>query len=176
MEFQTVGGINYFLQYHRTRDFKPTTFSLDREIKKGEVEAFLVRGVTPPEGLTVNTTLAYAGWALGEDYEKWNLNDEDASFDIHYNMVLYEIGSRKRKAQFIRGYGINDILWEIAIGHTSRSHIFKPEVSLIVPRNTLYEDDELELLFKEAERTGKDQSIKIHVVSDGRKAYVKRTN
>ncbi len=142
--------------------------------EEGEVKAFLVRGVTPPDGIIVKTTVTYAGWASGEDYEKWNLNDEDASFDIHPNMVLYELGSRKRKAQFIRRYGINNVLWEIAIGHTSRSHMFKPEVSIVVPRNALYEDNELKLLFKEAERTGKDQNVQIHIISDGKKAYAKR--
>jgi len=36
MELQTVGDTNFFLQYHRTRNFKPATFSFDENLKERE--------------------------------------------------------------------------------------------------------------------------------------------
>jgi hypothetical protein len=51
MEFQTFNGKNYFLQYHRARDFSPAGFTLDRSLKDGETEVLFVRGATPEEGM-----------------------------------------------------------------------------------------------------------------------------
>ena len=60
MEIKTVCDENYFLQYHRTRDFEPTQFKLERELESGEIEAQFVRGATPPEGVT-HKVIIYKG-------------------------------------------------------------------------------------------------------------------
>ncbi len=48
IETQTVADQFYFLQYHRTRDKNPVTFTLDRDLQEGEIPALFVRGATPP--------------------------------------------------------------------------------------------------------------------------------
>ncbi|MBI2029789.1 hypothetical protein HYT02_05205 [Candidatus Gottesmanbacteria bacterium] len=42
--------INYFLQYHRGTEFRPSTFTLNRNASKGEIEATFCRGATAEKG------------------------------------------------------------------------------------------------------------------------------
>ena len=174
MEFQTWEGKNYFLQYHKTRDFDPSTFVLERPPQAGEIEALLVRGKTPPEGIIVKATAAYTNWVLQKPYQAWTLSEEEASFDLHYNFVFWEMMSRKRKVQFVKSDSTDLTLYEIACKHVNRSHIFKPEISASFKRNTLLTGEEYLLLSKKSEETGQDQYIDVALVSDGRKAYLRR--
>jgi len=55
-----------------------------------------------------------------------------------------------------------------------RSFMFKPELSLIIERERLITEEERNVLYECAKKTGEDQTIFVQVISDGRKAYVKR--
>ena len=85
MEFKTWRERDYFLQYHRTRNFEPTTFTLDREPKNGEIEVLFVRGATMPEGMTVDTTVVDYYWnsSMGPNSKASEALplDEEGSFD-----------------------------------------------------------------------------------------------
>jgi len=91
MEIQTIGDKNYFLQYHRTINRDLSTFSLDRELENGEYLAKFVRGTTKPEGIILNVAMYYP---------EYKIEDEEASFDFHYNDSFSQIMGRKRIANF----------------------------------------------------------------------------
>ena len=88
IEVQTVNDTNYFLQYHRTRDFRPTTFTLERTAETGETEALLVRGSTPEEGIVCDVTVAHS-WLIQEKRTPQDLSsDEEGSFDYFFNYIF----------------------------------------------------------------------------------------
>jgi hypothetical protein len=176
MEFQTVDNKHYFLQYHRTRDFSEAEFVLDREAKKGEVEASFVRGATPAEGMVVNTTLLDGDWNSGKDYIDHSLPiGEEGSFDFHYLSIKSEILVRNRKLQVIEKGHVSHLFLELGIDHEQKSKIFKPQVSIVTEKRALRQDEkELEELFEKAHETGEDQKVPIYVISDGRRAFVSR--
>ncbi len=165
VEFQTAEGQNYFLQYHRTRDMEPCSWQLDRELEEGEFEAVFVRGATPPEGMVLNIAMYYP-------HDKYTINDtEDGSFDFHYDHIFSEIMSRYRKANFD-----NKSLWKLALfcadAHVPKSKLFNSQISISIDDDNL--PPELpEKLFNQTKESGKPATVKIRVVSDGRKAYVK---
>lgn len=174
MEFQVADDSNYFLQYHRVRNFSPVGFQLNREPQGDEVEALFVRGATPPQGFTVDATLFY-GVGFGEEVKKLPEN-EQASFDPSFQVAraFSEIMSRKRKLQVIHKFSfLKDTMLDLA-GHLLTSRILKPEVSIICAHDVLYAEKEYWALREEAARIRQDVRIRLHVVSDGRKAYIKR--
>lgn len=163
VEFQTTeDGTNYFLQYHRTRDFQQSTFRLDREPREEEVEAIFVRGATSPGGAVVQTSL----W-----YPEYTLFEEEASFDWHSQRVFSEIMSRKRTANLdVDPEGFDRVARRLAEGHTSRSALFNPQLSVVLNTDIIPEDQKKQVLGKV--REGEYATVPIHVVSDGRKAFV----
>lgn len=165
IEFQTVNGENYFLQYHRTRDFEEAKHSLDREPRDGEVKASLVRGATAPEGLTVNTSCYYRDFVL---------EDEEASLDLHLNLGFTELMARRRRVQFYWGDAEEMAFNSFSKSHLQRSTVFKPELFVAFDAEALLQDSEREILRYQTEKTGSPAGIPLHVVSDGRRAYVKR--
>ena len=96
---------------------------------------------------------------------------EDGSFDFHYHHIFSEIMSRRRKANFD-----NKSLWKLTLScidaHLPKSKLFNPEISISISDDNL-PPDLPEKLFKQTKETGKPATVKIRVVSDGRKAYVK---
>jgi hypothetical protein len=196
MEFQTYKGKNYFLQYHRTRDFLPVDFILDRDLKEGEIEVPFVRGATSKEGGTFKTTVYYAG--------NWYFNpeDEDGSFDLHHNRIFPELQFKKRKLQIINSKDLTNELTCLVADHIQKSKLFKPKVSAIfpielvmkdnevlwggydhvhfangrkyVPRDPTLKDGESIFNFSEEVQKGHNASMDIHFVSDGKRAFVKR--
>ena len=162
VEFQTVEGLNYFLQYHRTRDFSPSEWVLERDPEPGEEEVQFVRGVTSPDGLVLDTTLHYGA--------KLSLMDvEDASFDFPYNFIFADIMSRRRRVNFDRFLNASPTK-----RHSFKSMAFKSEVYVAIgPSETFYsiskrDDRELMLASKLTRRT-----TRIRLVSDGRRAFIK---
>ncbi len=176
MEFQTFSGRHYFLQYHRARNFEEKIFILNRELEDDEIQVDVVRGATPEEGFICKTTARYSAWESLGDYEKWSVSEfEEGSFDMHYNYVFTEIMTRRRRLQVLAPLDINVILFGLAIEHTQRSQLFNPEVSIIVSRlERLIAEEEMETFFCRARETGEDQYVTLRIISDGRKAYVKR--
>jgi hypothetical protein len=191
MEFQTVNDKNYFLQYHRTRDFSPSEFTLERAIQEGEIEVPFVRGATPMEGRNHKVTLYYAG------SRDWSMipEDEDGSFDFHTNWIFSDMQFKKRKLQAISD--MTEIFYIVAQHHT-KSQFFKPEISTIVPPETVLKNNEVlcsgnfadgqkysprdpilksgETVFNfyEEAKKGHNTYMMLHLISDGRKAFVRR--
>ncbi|MBW2965517.1 hypothetical protein KY342_00265, partial [Candidatus Woesearchaeota archaeon] len=177
MEFQTAeNGRNYFLQYHRTRDFKPTTFKLEREPEKDEIEPWFVRGATLPEGADYKVTLIYGGMVHRVDKDKYEvklLEKEDGSFDNHYYGVFVELMTKKRKIQIITEGNFDFSIRKLIAHHYPRSQTFKPEVSLLMHED-IFRDCNYRQLYEKARETGEDQYMDLHVVSDGTRAFIKK--
>ncbi len=189
LEVQTVVEemhvLYYFLQYHRTRDFVPADFSISN-IPDDAVEAEWVRGITGKKGIRYKTAVAYAADCTDSEWkDKWTIREEDACMALPFtacSQVFLEIMASKWKA-FVRDYITEnrfDINYEFAgmiHNHISRSLFYKPDVSFMASDShieKLFPAKEKEHLEKKAAETGKDQYIDIHIVSDGRKAYIKR--
>lgn len=164
VEFQSHEGKNYFLQYHRTRDMEPCLWQLDREPEEGEFEAEFVRGATSPEGMELNIAMYYPDG-------KYPIYDEDGSFDFHYDRVFSEIMSRFRKANFD-----NKPLWKIAMccadTHLPKSKLFNPQISISIDDSNMPPGLPSKLR-RQTNESGEPATVKVRVVSDGRKAYMK---
>ena len=161
MEMQrSLDGNLYFLQYHRTRDFSAPTFTLDREKEKGEIEALFVRGATKG-AFECEATVFYR-------HEDIVLSDsEDSSFGSRED-VFEEIMLRRRKVQLIRRHSKLNNYFPRIVGHSTKSELFKPEVSLCVKPFDLFSVDEWR---HHGEHGG---TISLRIISDGEKAFVKR--
>ena len=196
MEFQTVNRKNYFLQYHRARDFSPAGFTLDRALQDGEIEVPFVRGATSKDGERFKVTVYYAG--------EWYFNpeDEDGSFDLHHNWIFPELQFRRRKLQIISEKNLTKEFVSLVVGHSQRSKMFKPKISTIFPIESVMKDNEVlwggyenvhfghgqkyvprdpilkagETIFNFAEEAnkGRNSYMNLYFVSDGRKAFVRR--
>ena len=175
---------DWFLQYHRTRDFDFADFELTRNPEKGEFEMPFVRGKTPKEGIALKTTVYY-GRKTDENGNIINYfppeypQGEEASFDFHYNSVFSDVMNRKRKAFFGAMEECKEIsfIMQAMCGHDAIAPMFKPEVSV--------KGDFDEILEKsEDHRTpysklacnveGKNAFINLHLTSDGTRAFVKK--
>ena len=168
MEFVTFGGKDYFLQYHKGREFEASTFSLDRSPTKGEIDVFFVRGATQSEGISCNVTVDYA-WSYGKSVQKLP-EKEEASFDFFTDKVFSELMVRKRKLQILE----KAVLPEFAAGHKEYSKLMKPQVSIVEGIANILTKAELYALEERVENEGKDFGIDVHVVSDGTRAYLRR--
>lgn len=165
VEFQTHEEKNYFLQYHRTQDIELSTWKLERCLEEGEFEAAFVRGMTVPEGIILNVAMYYPDEIiLTEDIE-------EGSFDFHYNHIFSEIMSRKRIANFDNKSLYKLVFFSID-AHLPKSKLFNPQIFVSIPDNNLPTDLHGKL-YEQTRETQKPARVKIRVVSDGRKAYVK---
>ncbi len=179
MEFQTGQRYTYFLQYHRTRDFQPAPFSVEKPSGKKWLEAFFVRGITPPDGIHCDLTIApinQTGKRSERDLTTWNLpHSEDSFFPCTAPTMYEEIMAKRRRVQITHTPSLKMDLEDLASqGHILRSIIFKPEISVIIPSYKIFSQREYRQSWKKAEKTGCDQSIPIHLISDGRTAYLRR--
>jgi len=196
MEFQTQDGKNYFLQYHRARDFSPSNFTLERTLQEGEIEVPFVRGATAKDGMDCKVTVYYSGnWY-------YDAQGEDGSFDLHHNWIFPELQFKKRKLQIISKENLTNEFLSLVVGHSQRSKMFKPEISAIfpiesvmrdnevlwggyenvhlgngqkyVPRDPILKDGEEIFNFGEEAKNEQNSYMNLHFVSDGRKAFVRR--
>lgn len=178
IEAQFVNGIHYFLQYHCVRDNEPSAFELTREKQDNEIEPFFVRGATPAAGTTVQAAFYYPEESDGSHSFENMESGEDASFDYHYNHVFSEFMFRKRQVQFIDNtQNTEELTFRAATNHLEKSGLFKPRISIASRElNSLISEDETSRMFKETERTGKPARLPFHVISDGRRAFVRRAD
>ncbi len=171
MEFLTRNHHTFFLQNKRARNFEPCDFSLGEE---DGVKVWFVRGATGPEGLTARVSLWYS-----KSGEK-RLPDEDGSFDWHYDKVLTELMARKRLLQIeTASPHPNKLYWELLkliVDHNPMSKMFLPKVSVIIGKSALINEAEAVNIKNAAREIGEQPQILVHVVSDGRKAYLKRVD
>ncbi|MBI5391182.1 hypothetical protein HZB02_06860 [Candidatus Woesearchaeota archaeon] len=177
VEMQTVNGKHYVLQYHNGRDFQPAAFVLDRPPEEGEHEAVYVRGATPPEGLTCKTTIFHIA-QINHDLSYPQVHE--ASF-LHRGGIIAEQMARHTKVQFMGNLlfnkdGTPNMAYEITNSHYARSGLIFPEVALGIPMDRIISREEVSALIHRAHQPGQteDTFITVHVISDGRKAYVKR--
>ncbi|MBT3985040.1 hypothetical protein HOD38_03875 [archaeon] len=165
IEFQTIGQKNYFLQYFRTRDFKPANFVLDREPEEGEVEISFVRGATETsEGEVFHTLWSGAG-------KKDLTNVPDSLLHMFGRSYLGKLTLHKTKLQALDNMGgLWGLLQGVANGHDGRMLVFSPElfIGLVGDEYAKITPDDFSYLLK------RDQYLDLHVVSDGRRAFVKR--
>lgn len=177
MEFITSEDLkNYFLQYHRTRDFEASKFALERAPKKDEIEVPFVRGATNEYGETLKITEVYADIWKKEAFLNL-LDNEEGSFDEHHNWIFTEIMSGRRQLQIIDEKVNRFALTKVVTDHVRTSALFKPKISVIMDAEKLKKyEHEFHNLWKKAKEACEDQHINVHIVSDGRKAYVKRAD
>lgn len=173
VEAQSANGKRYFLQYHRSRDFEPAEFELMKKPKRKQIEASFVRGATPPEGMTCNVIVRY-GWC--QDWKIDVQKTEDGSFDFHYHHIFSEIMARRRKLQMINQKGGKDFEFlKFVVKHDRISKLHKPQVSAMCDVDDLfYGRREFDRINDKAYNTHQDQYIQLKIISDGRKAYIKR--
>lgn len=161
IEVQSVGDDLYFLQYHRTVNFSGSTFVLDREPEQDEVSAVLVRGATPPEGLQVTVGVNYSARTIP--------TVEEGGVDYPLNPAFSEAFVRRRKLQ-IQPIGNHPSYLFQGNAHLPRSRLFKPSVSVVLYKN-LWESITEGISYG---RENPNPQVRIGIVSDGRKAYLKR--
>lgn len=168
IEVQTTPeGKNYFLQSHRTVDFRPADFFLERQTEKGEVESWFVRGATPKEGINMKTLISRK--------KLIPIPEEAESFSqfVGINPIFEEIMTRKVGAILGGNPSFEPYLWGAAQGHSNRSVIFKPKIFGIF-KNKIYTYEEFNFFEDLAEKTGENQYLNLHLISDGRRALIKR--
>ncbi len=167
VEFQTDFDLNhYFLQYHRTRDFQEPSFTLDREPEEGETVAEFVRGVTSQNGIE---GILYLILPNKNKHASSNLK---FYYDIVMESVNRELKLKKTSVCFI-DHGQNIQLMHVSRSHGGRSMLFKPEVFLSMPKNSLFTKEEKQKMVYDSQH-GILTGIAFRVISDGRKAYVKK--
>jgi len=160
MEIQTVDEHkNFFLQCHRMHNLNPARFCLERPCAEGEIEAFFVRGATPPEGIMLPAIIC------GDEE-----NTEGVHFcrPYHHDIDVYDT---KMQAFLIQKETSKDFVGTIGTRHIKVLKLFSPGISVVADAKTLGID------FREAEaefnKSRKPVIIPIRVVSDGRRAYLK---
>lgn len=164
VEFQTdKQKNNHFLQYHRTRQIEPATFTLDRDLEEDEFKAVYVRGATPPEGLVLNVAMYYPEYQIAEQ--------EDGSFDFHYNFIFSEIMSRRRIANF-ENRSMQDLSISCIDAHLPKSRLFNSQIAISIPKDKI-PDDLAHSVYEKTREINEPARIPIRVISDGRKAYVR---
>ena len=165
VEFQTVDGVNYFLQYHRTRDFSPATFRISREREVDEFETDFVRGATPEEGIVSKVPYFYP---------KLELKDVDGAYGFHTNSAFGEIRSRMLNLQLF-STPFHHLIRAVANRHVTISGLFNPRISLrINSLDDFVSQEERLKVERESIRTGTPSTFSARVISDGRRAFVKR--
>lgn len=101
------------------------------------------------------------------------LDHEDASFDLHYNLIFSELMARRRTVQFVES--ANKIAYKSAHEyHMQKSLLFKPVLAIGVESKELFTDGELDALYEKTEDRQEVCRVPLRVVADGRKAYVRR--
>lgn len=160
----------YFLQALTTSDWEKHNWVLDRQKESGEIEVYFVRGITSPDGIVAKILMV--NWF--EYHEEWEFNGfyvdsywETGQYAMGYfEPMVEEIASTESDKILIIWIG-NDRyseewgwpLWA-AVYHSGISSIHKPKISLIIDR----------LKFPGFSR---NSSIKIRIISDGKRAFIK---
>lgn len=165
-------GVIYFLQYHKSRPFRPIDDRLDHRLypaQEGWIKALAVRGA-----LGSFVTLQTALWYPETPGFVPDL-PEEASFDAHFNIGLSEALSRERAA-FVSESNAGSLYQKMADGHEQRSKWFKPFAGLaigsaayetLIPRDL---QDELWALVYKRRKMGR---VSLDYASDGLSGYVR---
>lgn len=135
MELQLdEAGKVWFLQYHRTRDFKAVNASLDSadfSVQEGWQKAEGVRGALDSP-VTLKAALWYPhkyGTTLKGKVQHTLPESEDAAVDWHWDLALTETLSRRRQA-YVADNSLDHLYRVFASAHGPRSRWFKPEAAI----------------------------------------------
>lgn len=143
----------YFLQYHQMRNFKKPEFKLNKSLENNEIQAEIVRGSTPKEGLELLFRMEkdekIAG-ILGVPY--------------YYGSFENELNARSREVQIFSVNSFDMLSHELNKGHAGKSLFFKPKVFFGADVMSLYSLDEI----------SEKEDFRLRVISDGETGYVKR--
>lgn len=171
MEFQTsLDGEHYFLQTHRGQDEKLTTFTLEGELKTGEIEATFIRGATVEVGKEVDVYLWNYALATPKVIE-----EEEAGFDPGYTTTFSEIMTRRRSIQLLNR-SKEKILDDATSNHNPRSLLFKPGITVGIDYddyNKLVNQLSPDYL-RRCVKNNQPPVIKLRIVADGRRAIVRK--
>ena len=168
IELQTgEDGAVWFLQYHRTRDFKPASFRLERQPEEGESAVHWVRGATDTEKQLFKVLLFHGNLdsmfnvicPMGE-----NWMHDGRNLPHYYESTM----AGRRRLQIIP----SDLMFICT--HQEISRLIKPEITVLAARSNLVSDDDYARLWHDAYNGKQDQFILLEVSSDGRQAYTKR--
>jgi hypothetical protein len=168
MEFQTVGDRHYFLQYHRCRDFEEASFYLGRGAGTDEIELPFVRGATRDANGIECKTLFHRNekrTVVPENPEEGALSESPKT---HYTSLTLS----KRKLQLLDNMnGPIGAFQGVVNGHDDRSELFKPQISAVFDKSCF------DFIVPSGFYGGNNQQDKyltLGIVSDGRKAYLRR--
>jgi hypothetical protein len=100
LEIQTDTENNdYFLQYHRTNNFKKSDFTLTRDIEEGEFLANYVRGSTGEKAIEIEVSIhLFSNYC---DETKELPLTEKGALSFSANNIFSELMSRRRKVNII---------------------------------------------------------------------------
>jgi len=161
IEFQTVKGKNFFLQYHRTRDFKESDFVLDRDLEKGEVEVQYSRGATNKDGEIFNFQM--------HNINRSNVRKNNSSLDSRG--MVGEFMALNYKL-IMSGYSRERLAFH-TVNHLAKSLIFKPQIFISDDNFEECTQDEIDESLK-LDRENLSLIVPIKVTSDGRRTLIKR--
>lgn len=165
VEFQiSTGGELYFLQYHRSRDFSPAEFILDREPQPGEIEARFVRGATPAAGITSTAVVYHSDDQLLDPAESIGF---ELNLKLHLSYIFSELMSRIRDINILRQDDDSGFI----PAHLMQSQLFNPRVSVVVDLEQFFTPGEYSRLFHTFAHTF---YVRLHLISDGRKAFLRK--
>jgi len=183
MEFQTLNGVHYFLQYYYNRLFKESQFVLDRKKNADEKKPLFLRGSTLPEGQVFKITIAHP---KNYNYDI-NCGEEGYFGRMELDDIYFEMMAKKYKISINRSIRLNwiesmrnfstlqsSLFDAVQFGHLTRSQLLKPEITLIANRNNIMRKKEYDSFLDKKLKIKKPMSIDIYVISDGRNAYFKR--
>jgi hypothetical protein len=98
---------------------------------------------------------------------------EDGALDDHWNWAYVKAMLPKRKLQLMREKNRDWHLFKVAVEHEMRETLYRPPVTLVVDSDAL-SNLVSDGLVEECKRTGEDAKVRMHVISDGRNAVLKR--
>ncbi len=176
MEFVTAingpsKGEHFFLQYHRSRDFEPAQFSLDRSPKKGEKVAEFVRGATSEEGINVKLD-EYHYWIVFNTPPMLPSNHEGSLRIGGLNQAFTEILARGERLRVLDDRRMQDLIFAALKDHTTLSVFMKPQVTLVI--GEVLSDRESKQLRRGLSPENPVAQIEVHVEADGNVAYLQR--
>ena len=96
---------------------------------------------------------------------------EDGSFDIHYNFIFYEIMSRRRIAH-MENRSVQNLSISCSDNHLVKSKLFNSQITLSIWEGNI-SDDLIDFIYQETVKTNQPATIPMRIISDGRKAYVR---
>jgi len=192
-----------FLQYHRGADFSPADFILDREPEEGEIEAQFVRGATKKQGQTFKIVKRFYSEREAPPLENEDGAYRGAIYDETYNELMYRARKIQVVDNLMGSFGslmssmlthsgtskmfkseiflVHEYDAELGVGKVKLEEYTKRNAQKILKRQVRDRIEQVKPHEKEDEyfrdlvRERKENAcVRLHVVSDGRRAFVHR--